>query len=332
MTQPVSGRQPVLALLMRLLLAAVLVLPAFGAQAGAIFTSLYSFGSVQDTNGNILDGANPDAPLVQGSDGYFYGTTPSGGTNGYGTVFKISTNGALTSLYSFTGGNDGGNPTAGLVQGSDGNYYGTTQWGGTNDYGTVFKINTNGALTTIYAFGTVTDAYGDRLDGAYPEAGLVQGTDGNFYGTTQWGGTNDYGTVFKINTNGALTSLYSFDTDNGTNGANPQAALVQGSDGNFYGTTSGGGVYTNQYGQGYGTVFRLTIVPSPQLTLIPFGPYVILTWPTNAFVFNLESSTGIGSWANWNTNSLVPVVIGGQNVVISPISGTQMYFRLLLAP
>ena len=110
-----------------------------------------------------------------------------GGTNrndGYGTVFKISTNGALTTLYSFTGSNDGANPDAGLVQGSDGNFYGTTyvaaaRTSGYEGYGTVFKISTNGALTTLYSF-TGTN------DGAYPEAGLVQGSDGNFYGTTYW--------------------------------------------------------------------------------------------------------------------------------------------------
>ena len=102
-----------------------------------------------------------------------------GGTNGAGTVFKISTNGALTSLYSFTGGNDGGYPDAGLVQGSDGNFYGTTYYGGgrTTLRGTVFKISTNGALTSLYSFT-------GGNDGGYPDAGLVQGSDGNFYGTT----------------------------------------------------------------------------------------------------------------------------------------------------
>src|SRR5208337_3389753 len=198
-------------------------------------TSLYSF-----TGGN--DGANPQAGLVQGSDGNFYGTTYQGGTNNDGAVFKIRTNGGLSSLYSFTGGNNGANPQAGLVQGSDGNFYGTTYQGGTNNYGTVFKINTNGGLTSLYSFT-------GGNDGANPQAGLVQGSDGNFYGTTYQGGTNNYGTVFKINTNGGLTSLYSF--TGGNNGANPQAGLVQGSDGNFYGTTYQGG--TNNYG----TVFKI---------------------------------------------------------------------------
>ena len=117
---------------------------------------MYSFGSVLDTNGVPLDGAYPVAGLVQGSDGNFYGTTSGGGTNGNGTVFQISSNGALTILYSFTGGNDGASPTAGLVQGSDGNFYGTTEGVGyspTDTYFpcTVFKISTNGALTTLYS-------------------------------------------------------------------------------------------------------------------------------------------------------------------------------------
>src|SRR5208283_4562892 len=121
----------------------------------------------------------------------FYGTTSHGGTNGDGTVFKISTNGALTSLYSFTGGNDGAYPYAGLVQGSDGSFYGTTDEGGTNGGGgTVFKISTNGAFTSLYSFS------GSGNDGANPQAGLVQGSDGNFYGTTSGGGTNGWGTVF----------------------------------------------------------------------------------------------------------------------------------------
>jgi uncharacterized repeat protein (TIGR03803 family) len=241
MTEPVAGRKPVLALLMRLLWAAALALPVFGAQAAVVLTTLYSFSGD--------DGASPPEGLVQGSDGNFYGTTQYGGTNGLGTVFRISTNGALTSLYSFTGTNDGANPTAGLLQGRDGYFYGTTYYGGTNNSGTVFKISTNGALTSLYSFTHGTD-------GEYPFLGLVQGSDGNFYGTTSGGGSTggEYpfspGTVFKIGSNGVLTTLYSF--TGGNDGANPYAVLVQGSDGNFYGTTEYGG--TN----GVGTVFKMS--------------------------------------------------------------------------
>jgi uncharacterized repeat protein (TIGR03803 family) len=434
MTGPVSGRQPVMALLMRLLWAAALVLPAFGAQSAVVLTSLYSFtgtndcanpqaglvqgsdgnlygttcwggtnggwgtvfkistngalttlyafGTVTDADGNPLDGVEPCAGLVQGSDGSFYGTTEYGGTNSFGTVFRISTNGVLTTLYSFSG-DDGANPDAGLVQGSDGYFYGTTEDGGPNGgYGTVFKISTSGALTTLYAFGTVTNTNGDPVDGGIPRAGLVQGSDGYFYGTTSRFGTNGLdnggnGTVFKVSTNGALTTLYSFTGDsddahpyaalvqgregnyygatcvlgylNGasigdgtvfkisTNGALtslysftgtqdgawPYAGLVQGTDGNFYGTTCYGGTNDN------GTVFRLTVVPMPpQLTIIPSGANVILTWPTNAVGFTLQSTTNLGASAVWATNSPGPVVVNGQNTVTNPITGTQKFYRL----
>jgi uncharacterized repeat protein (TIGR03803 family) len=339
---------------------------------------LHLFGSVQDTNGVLLDGYYPSAALVQGSDGYIYGTTGGGGTNDNGIVFKISTNGAFTSLYSFTGGNDGSGPN-GLVQGRDGNFYGTTVGGGTytNQYGqgqgTVFKISPNGALTTLHSFGSVQDTSGVPLDGANPSAALVQGSDGSFYGTTEYGGTYYCGTVFKISATGALTSLYSFSdgggiipsglvqgsdgsfygtteynfwgrggVGNGTvfkisptgayaslysftggnDGGNPGAGLAQGSDGSFYGTTEYGGVSRA------GTVFRLTIVPQPQLTIIPSGPYVILAWPTNYSGFTLQSTPNLGSSAVWTTNSSPPVVIGGENVVISTASGKQQFYRL----
>jgi uncharacterized repeat protein (TIGR03803 family) len=214
---------------------------------------LYSF-----TDGN--DGANPQAALVQGNDGYFYGTTSAGGENGYGTVFKMSASGELTSLYSFgsvqdTNGlpQDGSGPN-GLVQGSDGYFYGTTQYGGAYTvpfglgYGTVFRISTNGVLTSLYSFGA-QDTNGVILDSTYPAGGLVQGSDGYFYGTTS-GTRRSSGTVFSISSNGVLTTLYRF--TGGNDGANPRAALVQGSDGDFYGMTSAGGE------NGYGTVFKMS--------------------------------------------------------------------------
>ena len=305
----------------------------FKISTNGVLTTLYAFGSITNASGEALDGANPQAGLAQGSDGNFYGTTYHGGTNNSGTVFKISTNGVLTSLYSFTGTNDGANPQAGLAQGSDGNFYGTTYHGGTNNSGTVFKISTTGALITLYSF--------NGFDGAFPN-GLVQGSDGNFYGTTWSGGLNSYfaipglilgpGTVFKISTSGALTSLYSFGTvvdEDGTalDGANPAAGLVQGSDGSFCGTTVNGGAGAA------GTVFRLTIVPQPKLTIIPSGPYVILTWPTDYAGFSyagytLQSTTNLGSSGVWTTNSSPPVVIGGENVVINSMSGRQQFYRL----
>jgi uncharacterized repeat protein (TIGR03803 family) len=246
MTETFPGRKPVWAILIRVFLAAALALPAFGASAGVVFTSLHSFQV-------FTNGAGPSR-LVQGSDGNFYGTTSGGGTNNNaGTVFRISATGALTTLYSFTGGKDGGDSFAGLVQGSDGNFYGTTAYGGTNGgQGTVFKISATGALTTLYSF-TGAHARAGK-DGAYP-TGLVQGSDGNFYGTTYNGGSNcDCGTVFKISATGALTTLYSF--TGGKDGAVPRG-LVQGSDGNFYGTTDRGGTNGD-----LGTVFQISATGS----------------------------------------------------------------------
>jgi uncharacterized repeat protein (TIGR03803 family) len=189
---------------------------------------------------NYANGAYPQG-LTLGTDGNFYGTTESGGSsssNNCGTVFKVTTNGTLTTLVVFNGGN-GAFPGAGLTLGNDGNFYGTTQ------YGTVFKVTPNGTLTILVSF--------NGTNGERPQAALTLGTDGNFYGTTTYGGSNDDGTVFQVTTNGTLTTLVSF---NVTNGAYPVAALTLGTDGNFYGTTSE--VWNNS---GYGTVFCLVFPP-----------------------------------------------------------------------
>jgi uncharacterized repeat protein (TIGR03803 family) len=209
------------------------------------------------------DGIAPYAALVQGTDGNFYGTAYSGGKfNSGGTVFKITPAGALTALYNFcsqTNCADGRQPYAGLVLGTDGNFYGTTLEGGASDHGTVFKITPGGTLTTLYSFCSQTNC----VDGIGPYAGLVQATDGNFYGTTYEGGAVDYGTVFKITPAGTLTTLYSFcSLANCVDGYIPYGTLVQGSDGNFYGTTTQG---AGTYGNG-GTVFKIT--PAGALTTL----------------------------------------------------------------
>ncbi len=193
----------------------------------------------------ITDGANPAAALVQGSDGNFYGTTQYGGGWNAGTVFQMIPGGAFTTLYAFTGGSDGASPS-GLIQGADGNFYGTTQDGG-NGAGTVFQLTSGGSLNTLYAFSALSS--GSNADGAYPSAGVIQGADGNFYGTTDGGGATGQGTVFQLTTSGTLATLYSFTGCN--DGGQPFAGLIQGSDGNFYGTTETGG-------SGNGTVYQLT--------------------------------------------------------------------------
>jgi uncharacterized repeat protein (TIGR03803 family) len=192
------------------------------------------------------DGEIPYAGLIQGSDGNLYGTTYNGGASGLGTVFKVTPSGTETVLYSFAGGSDGEHPYGGVIQGSDGNFYGTTYQGGTSGYGTVFKLTPSGTETVLYTF------VGGSSDGAYPEAGLIQGSDGNFYGNTRQGGASGLGIVFKLTPSGTQTVLHSF-AGGSSDGANPSANLVQGSDGNLYGSTGAGGT------SGNGTFFKVTL-------------------------------------------------------------------------
>jgi len=207
----------------------------FRLTANGVLTSLFSF--------NGTNGAAPKAGLALGMDGNFYGTTASGGTNlNAGTVFRFSTNGTLTTLASF-GGMNGANPQCQLVMDASGNFYGTAPQLGANFSGTVFRVTTNGVFSTLASF--------SGTNGASPQCdGLAVGNDGNFYGTTADGGTNGFGTVFRITPGGTLTSLFSFSS---TNGARPQGGLVQGQDGNFYGGGSVGGIAPQR-----GTIFKIT--------------------------------------------------------------------------
>jgi uncharacterized repeat protein (TIGR03803 family) len=217
------------------------------------------------------DGEEPFAGLVQAADGNLYGATVGGETFAdNGTVFKITPTGALTTLHLFAGyPTEGRRPSAGLIQATDGNLYGTTSDGGggngcgASGCGTVFKITPGGMLTTVYSFCSQSGC----PDGNSPLAGLVQATDGNFYGTTS-GGHVVPGTVFKITPSGTLTTLYSFCSQSGcSDGFEPHAGLIQATDGNFYGTTNSGGANPNGCGgSGCGTVFKIT--PSGTLTTL----------------------------------------------------------------
>ena len=234
------------------------------------FTTLYSFCSLP----NCADGAGPVAGLVEPVGGDLYGTTGVGGVNnnscfmGCGTVFKINTAGALTTLYSFCSQPncaDGSGPQAGLVQAADGNLYGTTSAGGMNNEGTIFRITPAGALTTIYNFCSLADC----VDGADPVASLFHSTSGDLYGTTKLGGTNcvpeGCGTLFKVTLDGALTTLYSFCAQaNCADGRYPAASVIQATDHNVYGTTESAGA--NSSFDEYGTIFRIT--PAGALTTL----------------------------------------------------------------
>jgi len=236
------------------------------------------------------NGANPDVALVQASDGSFYGGTKYGGPypvttfqgTGYGSIFQVTTNGMLSTPVLFAGTN-GANPTA-LVLANDGNFYGVTTWGGNTSQvrwgvGTIFRLSPDGTFTNLYIFS-------GGNDGGFPQAGLVQGQDGIFYGTTQVGGTNQIGTVFKITPGGQFQSLLSFPAS--SIGSYPYAAMVQAGDGNFYGTTYIGGDPSQ-----HGTIFKIT--PAGGLTpLIQFSG-------TNGFNpgANPQSSLVLGADGNF---------------------------------
>jgi uncharacterized repeat protein (TIGR03803 family) len=205
-----------------------------------IWSTIYSDSNAILSTGS--SGGNPFSALVQGSDGNFYGTTRNGGGSGVGTVFQITSSGSLTTLYSFTGGGDGGNPTSALVEGTNGFFYGTTGTNGSGGSGTVYSITPGGSVNVLYSF-----TGGD--DGGNPYAGLVTGTDGNFYGTTETDGAHEVGTIFRISYSGSLDTLYSF--TGGADGGNPFASLITGTDGNLYGTAVTGGT-------GGGTAYSIT--------------------------------------------------------------------------
>lgn len=230
----------------RILLSAAVILLALAATNpiahAQTYVDLYNFGT---NSGDPLPGQSQNT-LVQGRDGNLYGTAQYGGAEGFGAVFKITPGGTLTVLHFFTG-SDGKYPASELTLGTGGNFYGTTRLGGTGGCdglgcGTVFRITPNGNLTTLYNF-----TGGD--DGASPFAAPIQATDGNFYGTAEYGGMAGYGVLYKMTSSGTITVLHAF---NVTDGSAPGTALVQGVDGKFYGVTEEGGLYQD------GVAFSIT--------------------------------------------------------------------------
>src|SRR5258708_7588790 len=241
-------RVPVLGLLLTLALPlTALAIPQTSAQSadvqdnvqGDVQPPLATYADIHDFNTSTLTSPGNPGILAQGRDGNLYGTAPTGGTLGFGGVFRITPAGAYTVIYNFDGTVHGKFPRGGLALGTDGNFYGTTNQGGTSNYGTVFKITSAGVLTKLHDF-----AY---TDGTNPYAPPIQGTDGNWYGTTSVGGTGA-GTVYKMTPAGALTPIHimAFAT-----GSLAEAPLLQGTDGSFYGTTQSGGA-------GDGEIFKIT--------------------------------------------------------------------------
>ena len=279
---------------------------------GTGFTNLHSFTAL--SNSTNSDGANPNAGVILAGN-TLYGAAFYGGSSGNGTAFKVNTDGTgFTNLHSFTApaisvslwtNSDGIWPTGRLIL-SDNTLYGTASQAGGLGNGTVFAIHTNGTgFAILHNF--------NHYDGSIPNAGLI--LSGNtLYGSTREG----WGTVFAVNTDGSgFTTLHNFTS---YDGGIPNAPLFL-SGNTLYGTTIIGGSF------GSGTVFSLSL-PPPQLTIIPSGASVILTWPTNAAGFTLQSTTNLVSPAVWTAVSPVPTVVNRQNAVTNLVSDIKRFYRL----
>jgi uncharacterized repeat protein (TIGR03803 family) len=266
----------------------------FNITPGGVFTVLYSFTCIGS------DGCVPGSPPIQGTDGNLYGTTTAGGTGGTfgnnGIVYKLTPSGVLTTLYQFpcynTGAGSSGCGPSALIQATDGNFYGTDEFGGPFGAGEVYKITPAGKFTSLYTFTGGTD-------GANPAAALIQGSDGNFYGTTCKGG-NGVGGVYKITPGGNLTVLHSF-AFNQTEGIFPYAGLVQATNGNLYGATSTGGTSTNcdfNGGLDCGTIFKVSTNGKFSVvydfdSTTGANPYVTLVQHTNGTLYGATAHGGV---------------------------------------
>lgn len=234
----------------------VVLLLAIQSARAQTYTVLHEFAGTDD-------GGNPAGGVIRDAAGNLYGTTYDAGAFGYGVVFKLDSTGKETVLHTFIG-VDGIWPGAGLIRDSAGNLYGTTVEGGTAEggtckhgCGTVFKVDSTGKETVLYAFTGGTD-------GRNPEAGLVRDAAGNLYGTTSTGGNQSCrsyqhgcGVVFKVDKDGKETVLHAFmDAD----GDDPVGSLIRDKAGNLYGVARDGGAYDD------GVVFKVD--PAGKLTVL----------------------------------------------------------------
>jgi uncharacterized repeat protein (TIGR03803 family) len=248
----------------------VLTLCVATAAPAQIFTTLEDF--------DLTNGASSYAPLVQGRDGSLYGTASSGGAYNAGEAFAITPEGTLAILHSFSGERNGFAPATPLAFATDGNSYGTTQFGGSDDEaGTLFVITGGGKFANVESFVAIASGGGP--------SGVIQGIDGNLYGTTYIGGAGGYGTIFKVTPDRSLIVLYSFCLQSGCpDGASPQAGLIQGTDGNLYGTTAYGGINDPPCndGPGCGTVFKIDT--AGHLTTLHMFDYLDGQYPSGGLV------------------------------------------------
>ncbi len=243
----------------------------YGATAAGTVYELTIPGHVYSVLPGVVPGEVP-GPLYLASDGDFYGTTWRGGTSNMGTLFRMTpTNGAVKVIHNFTGSPDGDEPYGTVIEGSDGNLYGTTGFGGLYSNGEIYKSPRSGSPKAIYNFPS------SGSDGAEPQAALMLGTDGNFYGSTFSAGTDNYGTLFDVSSKGTLYTLFNFTFTGGTVPGSGAGTLMVHTNGSYYGITTGGGSLDD------GTFYSLTPINLRELLMVvgpvflePGGPVEIL--------------------------------------------------------
>ena len=287
----------------------------FNITTNGIFTTLFRFSNT--------NGAGPFAGLTLGKDGSFYGTTSEGGTYYQGTLFRFSPPNTFVSLASFQYFTNGGFPHAELTLGSDGFFYGTTEYGGTSGNGTIFKTTTDGIITTMYQF--------DGVVGSHPEARLILGNDGNFYGTTYADSSDIFNSIiFRISPSGNFSTVVHFDYYH--DGASPNE-LTLGADGFFYGTTQYGGGY------GYGTVFKVS-TNGTLITLASFtnnngaNPRCALTVGMDNFFYGTTSGGGKDGLFAIGYGTMFKLANAAPTIVVPPAFGitTISNFPVLVWP
>jgi uncharacterized protein (TIGR03437 family) len=285
----------------------------FRMTTAGVLTTLNTFSSI--------DGNGPYTGLLQTNDGNFYGSLFGGGgiASQPGMVFKITPSATVTAFYIFcalTNCADGETPETALIQGADGNIYGTTEQGGNDRAGVAFRLTPAGVQTVLHSF--------SLADGASP-GGLLQAMDGNFYGTTSGAAPSSGGTIFQLTPAGVFTTLHYFNT---TDGANPRGPLIQAADGSLYGVTAAGGAYGN------GTVFRLALpqvapIVNPSSGVVSaasFQPGIA----TNSWITILGSnlSPQTDTWSNWIVNGALPQSLDGVSVKV----GSQLAYVAYISP
>jgi uncharacterized repeat protein (TIGR03803 family) len=265
-----------------------------------------------------------------GNDGNFYGTANQGGDTNKGTIFRVTPNGGLTTLFSFDGPNGSG-CTGPVIQATDGNFYGTAIAGGLNTnynyyspvaaygYGTIFRITPSGTLTRLFSF--------DGSNGIAPASGVIQASDGNLYGTTTGGGDPMWraGTIFQLTTSGILTTLHVFTDYDGSGIWN---GLMQAKDGRLYGIAFGGGF------SGSGVFYRISVPMPPAVQpLVTDGNKATLSWKSVAGQsYQVQSASDLSA-SNWaNVTAVMTATDGVTSTTLQIGSAAQQFYRVVLLP